>query len=532
LIKIEMGMFETIELSAADTLSSVLARLRATDAGRVLLVVPARLTFTAADLAALRREAATRRIQVALLTSQVGLRRAANDAGINAFRSRGWAERTVWRTLRPARRARPQPPTPGSVEAPFAAGLFSPRSPTGFRPSAFQRSFKRSPSPWWVELGLALCLLALAAGMLYALSIIIPSATITVTPVSESLQIRVSLTAIQDGATDMAAGTVPARVLSAQVSGDGKAPTTGQRQEPAGKARGQVVVINRTTRQITMPAGTVVATATGNNARFVTLVEAPLAPNARATVPIEATLPGPIGNVRAGTITQVEGPLALSVVVANDGPTGGGTLARVGVVTEDDKTALQAKLFEQLKKSAYDRLNERISPGTFVPPESVSYLALSPTFTPFVGEVAPELDLNMTVQAVGLSVDTRAAQLIGLSRLQDAMPPGTRLISDSIRFVPGAVSMPDDKMVKFELTAEGVLLRGIDREAVRSAAQGLSVAEASAALMDRFQLAQPPEIHLGPDWLPYFVPVNLPELPWRIRVIVNWDTAAQLAMKK
>jgi hypothetical protein len=343
---------------------------------------------------------------------------------------------------------------------------------------------------------------------------------------------RVPLTAIRDGGTDTAAGTVPARVLSAQVSGDGKAPTTGRRQEPAGKARGQVVVINRTTRQITMPAGTIVATATGNNARFATLAEAPLAPNARATVPIEATLPGPSGNVRAGTITQVEGSLALSVVVANDGPTGGGTLARVGVVTDEDKTALQAQLFEQLKKSAYDRLSEKIGPGTFVPPESVSYLALSPTFTPFVGEVAPELNLNMTVQAVGLSVDSAAAQTIGLSRLRDAMQAGTRLISDSIRFIPGAVSVPDEKTVKFELTAQGVLLRGIDREAVRNVTLGLPVEEATVALMDRFQLAQPPEIHLGPDWLPYIVPVHLPRLPWRIRVIINWDGAAQLAMKK
>lgn len=525
-------MFETIELTVEDTLSSVLARLRATAATRVLLVAPRKLTFTAADLIVLRREAATRQAQVALLTSQVGLRRRATDAGINAFRSRWWAERTIWRTPRLPRARRPQPPTPGGVEAPFAAGLFSPRSPTGFRPAVFRRAFKRSPSPWWAELGLAICLLALAAGMVYALSIIIPSATITVTPVSESLQMRAPLTAIQDGATDPVAGTIPARVLSAQVSGDGTAPTTGRRQEPAGKARGQVVVINRTNRPITMPAGTVVATATGNNARFVTLAEAPLAPNARATVPIEATLPGPSGNVRASTITQVEGPLALSVVVANDGPTGGGTLARVGVVTEEDKTALQTQLFAQLKKDAYDRLSEKIGPGTFVPPESVSYLALSPTFTPFVGEVAPELTLNMTVQAVGLSVDTRAAQTIGLSRLQDAMPPGTRLISDSVRFIPGAVSVLDEKTIRFELTSQGVLLRGIDREAVRSVTQGLSVEEATVALMARFQLAQPPEIHLGPDWLPYIVPIHLPRLPWRIRVIINWDGAAQLAMKK
>ena len=40
-----------------------------------------------------------------------------------------------------------------------------------------------------------------------------------------------------------------------------------------------------------------------------------------------------------------------------------------------------------------------------------------------------------------------------------------------------------------------------------------------------------PEITLGPDWLPYIIPINLPVLPWRIRVDVDWDGAAKLAMQ-
>ncbi len=291
--------------------------------------------------------------------------------------------------------------------------------------------------------------------------------------------------------------------------------------EPAAKAKGQVVIINRTNQPVTVPSGTIVATATGNNVRFVTLAEAPLAPNGRASVPIEATLPGPSGNVGASTITQIEGPLSLSVVVANDGSTSGGTVSRVGVVTDEDKTALQTQLFEQLKKGAYERLNEKIGPGSFVPPESVSYLALSPTFTPFVGEVAPELTLNMTVQAVGLNVDTRLAQQIALKRLEDAMPPGTRVISDSVRFIPGSVSVPDDKQVKFDLTAAGTLLRG-STTARCDVRPGAVAGGRPAGVMERFQLARPPKIHLGPDWLPFIVPVDLPALPWRIRVNVDW----------
>jgi len=67
--------------------------------------------------------------------------------------------------------------------------------------------------------------------------------------------------------------------------------------------------------------------------------------------------------VRAGTITRVEGPLALSVLVANDAPTSGGTLAKVGVVTEDDQKRLEAQLFEHLKQQAFEKLMERLRPG-------------------------------------------------------------------------------------------------------------------------------------------------------------------------
>ncbi len=84
-----------------------------------------------------------------------------------------------------------------------------------------------------------------------------------------------------------------------------------------------------------------------------------LGPNGRAVAQVEALLPGPDGNARAGTVTRVEGPLSLSVAVSNDAGFGGGTTAPQPVVTEEDKTRLQAQLFEELKKQAFDKLVER-----------------------------------------------------------------------------------------------------------------------------------------------------------------------------
>ena len=67
---------------------------------------------------------------------------------------------------------------------------------------------------------------------------------------------------------------------------------------------------------------------------------------------------------------------------------------------------------------------------------------------------------------------------------------------------------------------------------VRNAVLGMTPEEASQELTRRFSLAEPPEIQLGPDWLPYIVPTNLPLAPWRIRVNIDWDTAAQLAQTR
>ena len=231
-------------------------------------------------------------------------------------------------------------------------------------------------------------------------------------------------------------------------------------------------------------------------------------------------------------MTRVEGPLGLSLLVANEGNFSGGTTAKKGVVTEEDKVRLQEQLFEELKRQALERLDERTAGQGFIPRESVSFLTLSPTFTPFVGEVSPDLYLSMSLQAVGLAADREAADRVALTRLQDAMPPGTRLISDTIRFSPGPVRLEDPKTLALSLTGEGTLLREIDTEAVRDAALGLSPEDAQRVLAERFALARPPEIRLGPDWLPYVVPVKLPLLPWRIRVKVDWDAAAQLAMKE
>ncbi len=522
-------MTTTVQLAPQDNLASLLARLRAVPDGRVAFVLPPGLSLSVVDLRALRRDAAAGGRDLALVTSDARIRAAADRMGISTFRSQAHAEGARWRRLRPEAARLPVPVGPAEVTPPPRPGLFARRSPSGFWPLAFLRSFVRRSSPWWTNLLLSLFLLLLLGGMIWALAAVVPAAEVTLVPAAEPVSVTVALKAVQDSVLDVEAGVLPATAMRVQVAGEASLPTSGRRHEPSAKAAGNVVMINRTARLLTVPSGTILSTATGDNVRFSVVEQQQVEPNGRTTLQIEAVLPGPTGNVRAGTITRVEGPLALSAVVTNDAPTSGGGSAEVGVVTEEDQARLQAQLFETLKQRALEQLREKLAPGTFLAPESVTYLAMSPTFTPFVGDVSPDLFLSMSVQADGLSVDARSGDQLVLSRLQAAMPPGSRLISDTVRFILGAIVVEDPTTVSFSMTAEGTLLHGVDTRQVRGTVLGLLPDQAVAALVGRFALAETPRVHLGPDWLPLIVPTKMPILPWRIRVQVDWDAAAEIA---
>jgi Baseplate J-like protein len=522
-------MTTTIQLTPQDTLPSLLARLQSAAGDRVLFVLPPGLSLSAVDLRALRREGAASERGVALVTSDAGLRATADRMGISTFRSQARGEHARWRRLRPEQPRLALPVGPAQAAPPSRPGLFARRSPSGSRPPAFLRSFVRRSSPWWTNLLLSLCLLLLLGGMILALAAVVPAAEVTLVPAAEPIRVTVALKAVQDSGLDTQAGILPATAMRVQVAGEATLPTTGRRYEPSAKAAGKVVIINRTARLLTVPSGTILSTATGDNVRFSVTEQQQVEPNGRTILSVEAVLPGPTSNVRAGTITQVEGPLALSAVVTNDAPTGGGGSAEVGVVTEEDQARLQSQLFEDLKQKALEQLREKLAPGTFLAPESVSYLAMSPTFTPFVGDVSPDLFLSMSVQAEGLSVDARSGDQLVLSRLQATMPPGSRLISDTVHFIPGAIVVEDPRTVSFSMTAEGTLLHGLDTREVRSTVLGMLPEQAVAALAQRFALAESPQVHLGPDWLPLIVPTKMPILPWRIRVQVDWDAAAEIA---
>ena len=132
-------------------------------------------------------------------------------------------------------------------------------------------------------------------------------------------------------------------------------------QRPAG-ASGEVTFTNQTAEQVTVPAGTVIATEGDESVRFRTTADVTLPPGGAADAPIEALdrTAGKDSNVRRNRIVVVEGGLAGQVAVTNEAATKGGQNGAFDMVGLENYADLlindgiaQRDFFKALKNTLY-----------------------------------------------------------------------------------------------------------------------------------------------------------------------------------
>ena len=501
-----------VQLDIAETWAGILAEVENAPARRVVLQVPLgnRVLESPARVRALRRAAADKGKWVALVTHNPKVVEAARLAGVPTFGST-WRARWFpwWYGKTQPLPKRPTEPAlalaPVHAPLPLRKGEPLPRSPRLL--PAVGSAFARVSWYRWLQaallLILALGILALGVGLMLLLA---PWAHVVLKPAPEPLRVTLNLSAHPGiDKPDLGLGVVPARFVEVLVEDTIYVPTTGQRLAPDAPAKGTVVFTNRVDREVRIPKGTRVSTATGKAIFFKTTEDAVLPPHrgARVEVPIEAEKPGPSGNVRAYTISQVSGPLALEVVVTNPKPTWGGGLRKVSVVTAQDKETAHTRALRVLTEKAAQELAKKQRPGEFIPRETLQTFVMAETYDHFAGETADRLGLRMRLLMRGVAVDGRAAKELALRKLRKELPPAGRLVRDSTHVSIGPVTAwdPTTQTVYFSVRADGTYILDINENEVRDAIAGKSVEEAAVILQTRWKLAAPPEIYLGPEWL-------------------------------
>ncbi len=357
---------------------------------------------------------------------------------------------------------------------------------------------------------------AIAAGvfilMVGALALmLLPTAKVTIAPVTDDVSvdhIEVSANASVKS-VNPTIGQIPARVDNVTLDGSEQLVPSAKKDVPDAKSGGSVLLTNRTNQAVHVPKGTVVSTSAGVPVRFQTTADVDVAPSARFDTPIVALEGGPSGNVARLTINSIEGPLSVALIALNQNPTGGGTVKRANVVSEDDKTRLQQILTNRFRQEAITKLQGKVQENEFLAAETISITLDTITFDKFVDEPADQLTLTAHATAQGLIVNGANANIVALKRLESKLRTGFELVPDTIQFVPGGILAADPNSIRFEMSAKGQAAEAVDRNAIANSVHGLTTREATAWLQQHLTLKRDPTFDINPDWLgsgrlPYF----------------------------
>lgn len=504
-----MGI-QVFYLEEGDDITSIRDRLNWVQESRVLLVLPdnGNLLTEYLDLALLRRHADSLRLEVGLVSSDHRVSSQAKALGFPVFSSVRSANKSRRRWWRGRRRKEWVGQQVGLDES-----------------DRKEVEKRRSPQPtWrkWLVRYLAVILYIVTLAILFITAVYaIPGATIILEPEIRPIQVRQQIVVdphLESIETNDA--SVPGRIMTSIQEWQAEVETTGSIDVSDSPARGQVVFVNTLEEPVSVPAGTRVRTSQSNRVVFQTNSDAdvPGIVGGTAEVEIVAINPGPEGNVRAGLINRLEGPLDSQLEVRNLKATEGGSSRLEPAVTEADHQRLKSQVLQQLQVRAIADMEASLAENEFLAKDSLRLVrTLQETYSHFPGEQAGVLTLEIRAELQATAVDETQAIGLVYEKLSKAVEPGFELVADSLVFGSGEVQGVDGEgRVSIEMVGEGLIAAQLAVEELLDAIAGQEKGLAAAYLYERLPLRDYPSVRVWPDWFG-----RLPFLPVRIRTYIE-----------
>jgi hypothetical protein len=504
----------TLQLEPYDDVVSIRDRLTFIKASHVLLMCPPGESALRRklDLLLVQRHATRLKMRIALITADPDLIEHAADLNISVFPDEQTAQASRWK--RPHDKVF-TPPRDPDEQAEIVDHVLRQRQPLS------PATLRRRRALRWIVFA------ALIASLAFSFFLLVPSATVTITPASRQVYENVSIVA--DPALtdiDIENRQMPASVVPLQVTSHVTVQTSGKETAGMSRAQGLVTFTNDSDQPVLIPLGTVVTTSGTYPVRFATLIETTLpAGNAASIqVPIQA-LPehaGVIGNVNPGAINRIEAGFADSVTVTNPNATYGGAVQEVHMVTAEDHDRLLVLGRQQLLQNARDELLHYLSGDQFLVPGSITIITERPEWTIYsavVGDVAESVSLSLRANVQGVVVDEAQARQVAFSALAPHIQPGLEIDPGAMVFTRGDIlDLDPGGRVTFLMVVKGNIAVSIDKNDVRDRMVGVSVGEAFDRLERDLLLdpERPPRITTYPPWYH-----RMPVLPVRIDVKVN-----------
>ncbi len=491
---------QIITLESHDDLISVRDRMSWAKTPRILLVWPKyeKVTLRQVDLKVLQRHASTLGAQLGLVTRARRVRDDAEALRIPVFESTGQAQRVAW----PKARRRKWPRR-------------APRK--DLRRRREQASAAEEP---WRTLP-AVRVSAFIIGVLAVLTLValfIPSARITLTPISKMQSVVLPVTASPSVESVFITGSVPAREKRVLVNGMQTVIVTSQGVTPQSKAKGVVEFKNLTQQAVTIPEGAVVQDAQG--IRFATIEPGEVKAGVGKTLelPVEALEGGVAGNLDAETINVIEGRLGLLLSVTNLEPTKGGRESPSVQASDADRERAKELLMKSLEEEARKKLASETAPGDVLFEKTLTVSqTLSEEYDPPAGAAGTKLTLTMQVEFSVQYADAADLTRLASLALNASLPPGFSAVSELVTVKP--VTNPilnEDGSAKWNMRAERRITQQISTSQVTAMVQGFGAWNVESKLKKNLPLAAAPDIQLSPSWWPW-----MPIVPFRISVVTQ-----------
>ena len=494
---------QVLHLDLNDDYHSARDKMGWAQTARVLLVWPpsGRVLARRIDLVMLYRHARRLGAQLALITTDPVVRDHARELGLPAFGSVEASRGRPWRDRTPKDPAPPRQRLDRTTLHP----------PPSYQPVSWPAWL-----PWMVK---SVVFLVTLGGLLALAVAVVPGADVTLTPARHPLATVVEIVA--DPAITTTQGTrVPARLVRVEVETTGHIATTGLAAVPSVPAAGAVVLTSLDGVVTVIPAGTGMRTTSGSPVRFKTIQTASIDPRLGATVVvgIQAIDLGPVGNVAAGQINAIDGPLGLELAVTNPAPTNGGARSQKAAVSDDDRARLNKQLLDLLEGDALNAIQSQLGPAEFLATDSITVTSeLAQTYDRSVGEQADALQLTLRAAFTGLVIAAGPAQQVAAAALAAQVPRGQSLVPGSETFVreTNLVTGPDG-LARFSIDAQGVAAPVIAPDHVRELVAGQPIDDAQLRLVSALPLSGAPDILVQPEWFP-----RVPWMLFRIHVEIT-----------
>jgi len=494
-----------IQVEPHDDALSTRDKMAWSKAPRILLVWPrrGRVLERAVDLIILQRHAHILGAQLGIVTSDAEVRSNAGDLGIPSFSSTVQAQQGSWRKPRGARR----PNWRNYHERVDPAELRNRREALRALPA--ENRLKR--------------IAAFTAGILAVLALalfFLPGATIRLSPQRQTQTLVLQAWASPEIREANPSGGMPAFAITAVVEGSVQVPSSGKVGIPERQAAGDVELSNLTEQDLTIPAGTVVLAKSAGEAfvRFETTraVNLPAGVDQKVTVAVRAQIPGIQGNLPAGSVEAVEGPLGGSLLAANPRAFQGGSERSSPAPLAADYITAEEQLKQSLMTSALEDMgrqldaDQRLVKGTLVVTKVIQDVR-----EPAAGQPADFARLSQQVEYTAWYVHEKDLEAVALTALDANRSSGFQPVGGSLKldFVKDA-KFDENGVARWDLNVSRQLEAVWSEAQAAQAVVGRSPAEAARVLGEMISLSAPAQIDLAPAWW-----TRLPFLAFRITVV-------------